>query len=123
MLVEEVKPFGSSRHHLIINLNLKPLNPNPKPQTLTPTLTLTGVRERAPRVIIDYVQTKETRRGRRHANRLVDHMKALAEAASADMYVLSTEEAASYWLRLGFILEQDCRSPSDLFFRTYLIYL
>ena len=77
------------------------------------------------RVIIDYVQTKDTRRGCRFAQQLTEHVKNIATTASADMYVLSTEEAASYWLKLGFVLEQDPNLDAEfnIFSDTHLMKL
>eukprot|EP00656_Telonema_subtile_P031934 TRINITY_DN3498_c0_g1_i2.p1 TRINITY_DN3498_c0_g1~~TRINITY_DN3498_c0_g1_i2.p1 ORF type:complete len:201 (-),score=46.97 TRINITY_DN3498_c0_g1_i2:332-934(-) len=59
------------------------------------------------RLVIEHVETPEQHRRKGHARLLTEHALHLGAEMQADVYVVALEEAASYWLELGFVLEQD----------------
>eukprot|EP01012_Entosiphon_sulcatum_P015818 TRINITY_DN2078_c0_g1_i1.p1 TRINITY_DN2078_c0_g1~~TRINITY_DN2078_c0_g1_i1.p1 ORF type:complete len:243 (-),score=49.50 TRINITY_DN2078_c0_g1_i1:126-821(-) len=77
------------------------------------------------RVIIEYVETAETQRCLGHARTLVDFLKTLATMGEMDLYVLALEDSCPYWLKLGFVLEQDTGLNSEFngFTDTHLLKL
>ena len=58
------------------------------------------------RLIIDYVTTRPAFRGRGHAGRLLQHVRAACAAVAANLYVLALEESCPYWMEKSFVLEQ-----------------
>jgi GNAT superfamily N-acetyltransferase len=59
-----------------------------------------------PRLIVDYVATRRTHRGRGHATRLLEHVRSACAALAANCYVLALEESCPYWMDRGFVLEE-----------------
>jgi GNAT superfamily N-acetyltransferase len=61
------------------------------------------------RLIIDYVACRKESQGRGFASQLVAHVRALAAAKPANLYVLALEESCVWWMEKGggFLLEQN----------------
>eukprot|EP01001_Neometanema_parovale_P008244 NODE_4522_length_1052_cov_113.994618_g4320_i0.p1 GENE.NODE_4522_length_1052_cov_113.994618_g4320_i0~~NODE_4522_length_1052_cov_113.994618_g4320_i0.p1 ORF type:complete len:274 (+),score=68.34 NODE_4522_length_1052_cov_113.994618_g4320_i0:107-928(+) len=84
-----------------------------------------GAADGVGRIIIEYVHTSKNRRGMGYAERVTRFVINLAAVQKTDCYVLSTENAAGYWMRFGFILEQDQRLNDEFndFTDTHLLKL
>eukprot|EP01006_Ploeotia_vitrea_P032368 TRINITY_DN64594_c0_g2_i1.p1 TRINITY_DN64594_c0_g2~~TRINITY_DN64594_c0_g2_i1.p1 ORF type:complete len:275 (-),score=55.81 TRINITY_DN64594_c0_g2_i1:54-824(-) len=75
------------------------------------------------RCIIDYIHTKEGRGGQGLAKALVNFIIKLAQSFCMDTYVVSTEDAAAFWMKFGFVLEMDpkLREQYNVFSDTHLL--
>ena len=60
---------------------------------------------RRARLLIDYVTTRPSARGKGLATALVRFVTRAAAANDANVYVLALEDACVYWMRNGFVLE------------------
>jgi hypothetical protein len=76
-------------------------------------------------IIIDYVHTDKAHRGRGLARLTTTFVINLAQAHQMNCFVVSTEDAASYWMGLGFVLEDNVRliKKFNNFSDTYLLRL
>jgi GNAT superfamily N-acetyltransferase len=59
----------------------------------------------ARRVVVDYLMTAETARGRGHAGRLLECAREMSRRSAANLLVLAIEESCPYWMQQGFILD------------------
>jgi hypothetical protein len=76
-------------------------------------------------IIIDYVHTDKGHRGRGLARLTTTFVINLAHAHQMNCFVVSTEDAASYWMGLSFVLEENprlCKKYNN-FSDTYLLRL
>ena len=60
------------------------------------------------RLIVDYIACKKESEGRGFATKLVDHVRSVAAAKPANLYVLALEESCVWWMEKGgFVLEEN----------------
>jgi hypothetical protein len=56
--------------------------------------------------VIDYIVTIEELQGKGYGSFLVAHVKRLANAFGANLFVLALEDSCPYWMSHGFVLEE-----------------
>ena len=113
----------TNRKRELLYLTLE--DPNANNCVVTALRAILDIGSDVRRLLIDLMCTKKAYRSMGYGAYVVNFVLRLAAENGLDVYVMSIEEAVSYWMKFGFILEQDpvLNTEYNAYTDTYLLKL